>query len=102
VPLHPGVGRRAAPELGMRLDDAKTISPLFDELGVTLVLHGHRHISEERKPAGVNFRILAAPSLTLGCRSGDGPSYWRLELTERLHIERMTIESLEAAPESQG
>jgi 3',5'-cyclic-AMP phosphodiesterase len=100
VPLPPGVGLRASPELGMRLDDAKKVAALFDEIGVTLVLHGHRHISEERKPAGTKFRILSAPSLTLGCRSGDGPSYWQLELGERLHAERIAIEALEAAPES--
>jgi 3',5'-cyclic-AMP phosphodiesterase len=84
----------------MRLDDAKKVAALFDELGVTLVLHGHRHISEERKPAGTKFRILSAPSLTLGCRSGDGPSYWHLELGERLHAERVAIDALDAAPES--
>lgn len=100
VPLPPGVGMRASPELGMRLDDAKQVAALFDEIGVTLVLHGHRHISEERKPAGARFRILSAPSLTLGCRSGDGPSYWNIELGERLHVERVAIEALEAAPES--
>jgi 3',5'-cyclic-AMP phosphodiesterase len=100
VSLPPGVGRRASPELGMRLDDAKKVAALFDEVGVTLVLHGHRHISEERKPAGTKFRILSAPSLTLGCRSGDGPSYWQVELDERLHVERVAIEALDAAPES--
>jgi 3',5'-cyclic-AMP phosphodiesterase len=102
VPLPPGIGRRASPELGMRLDDSKAVARLFDELGVTLVLHGHRHISEERKPAGSKFRILSAPSLTLGCRSGDGPSYWRVELTSRVHIERTAIEALDAAPESRA
>jgi hypothetical protein len=38
-----------------------------------------------------NFRILASPSLTLGCRSGDAPSYWRIELGEHAHITRVRI-----------
>ncbi len=91
VPLPHGVGRRAPSEIGMRLDDAATAAQVFDELGVTCVIHGHRHVSEERCPAGARFRILAAPSLTLGCRSGDAASYWRIELGERLHAERVHL-----------
>lgn len=30
----------------------------------------HRHLSEQRQPAGSDFTILASPSFTLGCRSG--------------------------------
>jgi hypothetical protein len=75
----------------MRLDDAKTVAEVFDEVGVTLVMHGHRHVSEERQPAGTNFRILASPSLTLGCRSGDAPSFWRVELGEHAHATRVRI-----------
>lgn len=75
----------------MRLDDAKAACDVFDEIGVTTVLHGHRHISEERLPARSNFRILAAPSLTLGCLSGDGPSFWRIELGEKLHTARVHV-----------
>ncbi len=88
VPLPHGIGRRAASEVGMRLDDAKTVAAVLEEIGATLVLHGHRHVSEQRQPAGASFRILASPSFTLGCRSGDGPSYWRIELGERAHVER--------------
>lgn len=91
VPLPHGVGRRAPPEVGMRLDDAKSAAECFDECGVTMVLHGHRHVSEQRHPAGSRFLILAAPSFTLGCRSGDAPSYWRVELGERAHITRATV-----------
>ncbi len=89
VPLPHGIGRRAPPEIGMRLDNAKEVAAVFNELGVDLVLHGHRHVSEERRPAGCRFRILAAPSATLGCRSGGGPSSWRIDLDHKLHTERI-------------
>jgi hypothetical protein len=75
----------------MRLDDARSVAECFDEVGVTAVLHGHRHVSEQRQPAGSNFTILASPSLTLGCRSGDDPSFWRIELGERMHATRVRI-----------
>ncbi len=91
VPLPHGVGRGAPTEFGMRLDDAKTVAEVLDEVGATLVLHGHRHVSEQRQPAGTNFRILASPSLTLGCRSGDAPSFWRVELDDREHFTRVRI-----------
>jgi hypothetical protein len=84
----------------MRLDDAESAARLFDEVGVTAVLHGHRHVSEERKPAGARFRIFAAPSFTLGCRSGDGPSYWRIELGERVHAERVYTGGVAVAGDS--
>ena len=81
----------------MRLDDARTVASVLEEIGATLVLHGHRHVSEQRQPAGASFRILASPSFTLGCRSGDGPSYWRIELGERAHVERarMPLDAVE-------
>lgn len=91
VPLPHGVGKRAPSEIGMRLDDAQAAVETFDAIGATLVMHGHRHISEERQPAGVGFRLLAAPSLTLGCRSGDGPSFWRIELGERVYATRVPM-----------
>ena len=91
VPLAHGVGRRTPSELGMRLDDAKDAATVFNEIGVTLVMHGHRHVSEERQPAGCKFRLLASPSLTLGCRSGDGPSFWRVELGEHVHAARVLV-----------
>jgi Icc protein len=91
VPLPHGVGKRAPSEFGMRLDDAKTVAEVLNEVGATLVMHGHRHVSEERQPAGSNFRILASPSLTLGCRSGDVPSFWRVELAEHAHATRVRI-----------
>ncbi len=91
VPLPHGVGKRAPSEIGMRLDDAQLAAETFDAIGATLVMHGHRHISEERQPAGVSFRLLAAPSLTLGCRSGDGPSFWRIELGDHVHATRVPI-----------
>jgi Icc protein len=91
VPLPHGVGKRAPTEFGMRLDDASAVAEVLDEVGATLVMHGHRHVSEERQPAGSNFRILASPSLTLGCRSGDVPSFWRVELGEHAHATRVRI-----------
>jgi 3',5'-cyclic AMP phosphodiesterase CpdA len=91
VPLPHGVGKKAPPEIGMRLDDARSAAEAFDEVGITAVLHGHRHVSEQRQPAGSNFTILASPSLTLGCRSGDAPSFWRIELTDRMHATRVRV-----------
>jgi len=91
VPLAHGVGRGAPPEFGMRLDDASAVAALLDDIGATLVMHGHRHVSEQRQPAGSDFHILAAPSLTLGCRSGDVPSFWRVELGEHANITRVRI-----------
>lgn len=91
VPLPHGVGRRAPSEIGMRLDDARSAAELFDQIGVTAVLHGHRHVSEQRQPAGSNFTILASPSLTLGCRSGDDPSFWRIDLDEHMRASRVRV-----------
>ena len=91
VPLPHGIGRRAPSEIGMRLDDARTVAEVFNDIEATLVMHGHRHISEERQPAGCNFRLLASPSLTLGCRSGDAPSFWRVELGENVHAARVRL-----------
>ncbi len=91
VPLSVGVGKRAPTEIGMRLDDGRAFAETLSEIGATLVMHGHRHVSERRHPAGSDFELLAAPSLTLGCKSGDAPSFWRVELDHRLHAERVRI-----------
>lgn len=91
VPLPHGVGRRAPSEIGMRLDDARSAAEIFEEVGVTAVMHGHRHVSEQRQPAGSNFTILASPSLTLGCRSGDDPSFWRVELGDHMRASRVRV-----------
>jgi 3',5'-cyclic AMP phosphodiesterase CpdA len=91
VPLPHGVGKRAPTEIGMRLDDARAFADTLRDVGATLVMHGHRHISERRSPAGHDFELLAAPSLTLGCKSGDAPSFWRVELDDRVHAERVRI-----------
>lgn len=105
VPLPHGVGKRAPSEIGMRLDDARSAAEVFDAIGATAVLHGHRHVSEQRQPAGSNFTILASPSLTLGCRSGDDPSFWRVDLDEHFRASRVrvpdpSIEQDEDPPES--
>lgn len=91
VPLPVGVGKRAPTEIGMRLDDGRAFADTLAEVGATLVMHGHRHVSERRNPAGYDFELLAAPSLTLGCKSGDAPSFWRVELDTRVHVERVRI-----------
>ena len=78
VPLPVGVGKRAPTEIGMRLDDGKAFADRLAAIGATLVMHGHRHVSERRHPAGYDFELLAAPSLTLGCKSGDAPSFWKV------------------------
>lgn len=99
VPLPHGIGRGAPSEIGMRLDDARTVAEVFGEIGVTIVMHGHRHVSEQRQPAGSNFTILASPSLTLGCRSGDVPSFWRVELGDHAHVTRERIAATAVAQE---
>jgi Icc protein len=91
VPLPHGVGRRAPTEIGMRLDDAQSFIEALADVGATLVMHGHRHISERRHPAGCDFELLAAPSLTLGCKSGDAPSFWRVELGHHVHADRVRV-----------
>lgn len=91
VPVPLGVGKRAPTEIGMRLDDARVFADVLAEIEATLVMHGHRHISERRNPAGHDFELLAAPSLTLGCKSGDAPSFWRVELDGRVHAARVRI-----------
>ncbi len=107
VPLPLGVGKKAPSEIGMRLDDGNAAAEVFDQIGVTAVLHGHRHVSEQRRPAGSHFTIFAAPSFTLGCKSGDDPSYWRIELGDRMVAERVYVgakavvgEDVDAALES--
>jgi 3',5'-cyclic AMP phosphodiesterase CpdA len=91
VPLPVGVGKRAPTEIGMRLDDGRAFAEVLAEIGATLVMHGHRHVSERRHPAGYDFELLAAPSLTLGCKSGDAPSFWRVEMDHRVHADRVRI-----------
>jgi 3',5'-cyclic AMP phosphodiesterase CpdA len=105
VPLPHGVGRRTPLEIGMCLDDAKRAADVFDEIGATAVLHGHRHVSEQRQPAGSNFTLLASPSLTMGCRSGDEPSFWRITLDEhfravRVHVPVASMDQDEDPPSS--
>jgi 3',5'-cyclic AMP phosphodiesterase CpdA len=92
VPLPHGVGQRAPTEIGMRLDDGREFARTLNEIDATLVLHGHRHVSEARHPAGCNFELTSAPSLTLGCKSGEPPSFWRIELDDRgCHTRRVRI-----------
>ncbi len=82
---------RPGADFTLRLDDAIHLLGALQEVGATLVMHGHKHLSEERIPAAQDFRLLAAPSTTLGCRSGDAPSYWQVELGENVHVERVRV-----------
>ncbi len=91
VPLAVGFGKRAPTEIGMRLDDARAFGEALNDVGATIVMHGHRHVSERRQPAGHDFDLFAAPSLTLGCKSGDAPSFWRVEIDHRVHADRVRI-----------
>jgi len=91
LPLPHGLGKRAPTEIGMRLDDAAAFAEVLAETGATLVMHGHRHVSQRLHPAGRDFELLAAPSLTLGCKSGDAPSFWRVELGLHVHAARVRI-----------
>jgi hypothetical protein len=59
--------------------------------GVLGLCAGACRAGTERTPAGFDFRLLAAPSLTLGCKSGDGPSFWRIELDDRAHVSRVYV-----------
>lgn len=92
VPLSYGIGGKFPTEVGMRLDDAVEVARLFHQIRVDVVLHGHRHVSESRQPAGCHFHILAAPSLSIGCHSGDKPSFWRVQLEGRFDWERIYLD----------
>ena len=41
------------------------IAEVFDELGVTMVMHGHRHVSEQRQPAGSNCQIAMISGISM-------------------------------------
>ncbi|APR99914.1 hypothetical protein BCY86_03885 [Pajaroellobacter abortibovis] len=98
VPLSKGIGKRHPPEMGMKLDDAPEVAKVLNEIGATIILHGHRHISEHRHPAGCHFQLLSSPSLTLGCKSGDTPSFWRLELGNHVQVSRVRLSHGERIP----
>jgi Icc protein len=92
VPLPHGVGKSAPTEFGMRLDDATN-----RRRGAGRGRHdagdARAPSRERRAPAGRDrtSASLASPSLTLGCRSGDVPSFWRVELGEHAHATRVRI-----------
>jgi len=63
----------------MRLRNAKRVFTLMQELGFHLVMNGHRHVGYRYHPARAPL-FLSAPSSTIGCRSGQKPYYWRIEV----------------------
>jgi len=66
-------------QAGMRLRNAKRVFTLMQELGFHLVMNGHRHVGYRYHPAHAPL-FLSAPSSTIGCRSGQKPYYWRIEV----------------------
>lgn len=92
VTMSYGVGRNPPTEIGMKLVDAVEVARTLNQVGASMVLHGHRHVSEARQLPGCHFQLLAAPSLIMGCHSGDPPSLWQIELGKQLHWRRIYID----------
>jgi 3',5'-cyclic AMP phosphodiesterase CpdA len=76
-----GVGR-APWQIGMHLRNAEEMLEFFKRRRFTCVLNGHRHVGYRYGPANAPL-FVSAPSATMGCRSGGGTFYWRLELQDR-------------------
>ncbi len=66
-------------QAGMRLRNAKRVFAMLKELRFQLVMNGHRHVGYRYHPANSPL-FLSAPSSTIGCRSGEKPYYWRVEI----------------------
>lgn len=66
-------------QTGMRLRNAKRVYEALKELRFQLVMSGHRHVGYRYHPANSPL-FLSAPSSTIGCRSGEKPYYWRIEV----------------------
>lgn len=66
-------------QAGMRLRNAKRVFTMLKELRFQLVMNGHRHVGYRYHPANAPL-FLSAPSSTIGCRSGEKPYYWRVEV----------------------
>ncbi len=67
-------------QAGMKLRNAPQVLEMLKEFGVEAVLNGHRHIGFRFKPSGEPL-FISAPSTTQGCKSGQAPFYWRLEVS---------------------
>jgi 3',5'-cyclic AMP phosphodiesterase CpdA len=73
-----GVGR-APWQIGMRLRNAQAVFDFLAAQQFSCVLNGHRHVGYRYQPAHAPL-FVSAPSATMGCRSGAGPFYWRIEI----------------------
>ena len=81
--VNPGkAGTGASPwQLGMRLRNASAVYAWLAAQQFTCVLNGHRHVGYRYHPAHAPL-FISAPSATLGCASGAGPFYWRIEIED--------------------
>ena len=79
-PIH-GIGR-APWQIGMHLRNAEEMFDFFRRRQFACVLNGRRHVGYRFQPANAPLYV-SAPSATMGCRSGVGTFYWRLELEAR-------------------
>jgi hypothetical protein len=76
----PGRGMGLAPlQPGMRLRNAKQVFARLKELGFRLVMNGHRHIGYRFHPPMAPL-FLSSPSSTIGCRTGERPFYWQVNV----------------------
>lgn len=79
--INPPVRFTGLPPLqaGMRLRNAKDVFETLRELQFDLVMNGHRHVGYRFHPPRSPL-YLSAPSATIGCRSGEPPYYWRVQV----------------------
>jgi hypothetical protein len=68
-------------QAGMRLRNAPQVFSLLCELRFNVVMNGHRHVGYRFHPANAPM-FLSSPSTTIGCRSGQRPFFWRVEVDE--------------------
>ena len=66
-------------QAGMKLRNAKRVMDTLNALGFQAVLNGHRHLGYRFHPAHSPL-FLAAPSATMGCRSGHAPYFWMIDV----------------------
>lgn len=78
-------------QAGMRLRNAAKVFSLLESLRFRLVMNGHRHVGYRYHPAHAPM-FLSAPSSTIGCRSGQKPYYWRIDVDgDGLHSVREVL-----------
>ena len=64
---------------GMRLRNAKQVFASLKNLDFQLVMNGHRHVGYRFHPARAPM-FLSSPSSTIGCRTGERPFFWRIDV----------------------